>query len=130
MHFVSDQEMAVMVASRCQCLSLLHLPPPVCKVHEFPMFSAGIAVLPVLQAKALGDVLVVGLIPDSEILRCKGPPVLNEEERLLLVDNVKWVDEVITGGETEAAAHTCGYQLTATDSSGSPHMWPPADSNR
>lgn len=49
------------------------------------------------QAKALGDVLVVGLIPDSEILRCKGPPVLNEDERLLLVDNVKWVDEIITG---------------------------------
>lgn len=50
-----------------------------------------------LQAKALGDVLVVGLIPDSEIKRCKGPPVLNEDERLLLVDNVKWVDEIITG---------------------------------
>lgn len=50
-----------------------------------------------LQAKALGDVLVVGLIPDSEILRCKGPPVLNERERYLLVDAVKWVDEVVKG---------------------------------
>lgn len=49
------------------------------------------------QAKALGDVLVVGLIPDAEILRCKGPPVLNEDERYTLVDTVKWVDEVITG---------------------------------
>lgn len=49
------------------------------------------------QAKALGDQLVVGLIPDSEILRCKGPPVLNEEERFTLVDSIKWVDEVITG---------------------------------
>lgn len=49
------------------------------------------------QAKALGDVLVVGLIPDSEILRCKGPPVLNERERYLLVDAVKWVDEVVKG---------------------------------
>ncbi|KAF6254698.1 CTP-phosphoethanolamine cytidylyltransferase [Scenedesmus sp. NREL 46B-D3] len=47
------------------------------------------------QAKALGDVLVVGLIPDSEILRCKGPPVLVERERYLLVDAVKWVDEVL-----------------------------------
>ncbi|WIA11990.1 hypothetical protein OEZ85_012071 [Tetradesmus obliquus] len=47
------------------------------------------------QAKALGDVLVVGLIPDREILRCKGPPVLNERERYLLVDAVKWVDEVL-----------------------------------
>jgi hypothetical protein len=42
-------------------------------------------------------VLVVGLIPDSEILRCKGPPVLNERERYLLVDAVKWVDEVVKG---------------------------------
>ncbi len=49
------------------------------------------------QAKALGDQLVVGLIPDSEILRCKGPPVQDEEERLTLVEAVKWVDEVITG---------------------------------
>ena len=50
------------------------------------------------QAKNCGDVLVVGLIPDSEILRCKGPPVCNEEERKLQVETVKWVDEVITGG--------------------------------
>ena len=50
-----------------------------------------------MQAKNCGDVLVVGLIPDSEILRCKGPPVCNEEERKLQVETVKWVDEVITG---------------------------------
>ncbi len=41
------------------------------------------------QAKAAGDELVVGLVPDSEILRCKGPPVLNDEERLVLVESVK-----------------------------------------
>ena len=40
---------------------------------------------------------MVGLIPDSEIRRCKGPPILNEAERLKLVESVKWVDEVITG---------------------------------
>lgn len=50
-----------------------------------------------MQAKNCGDVLVVGLIPDSEILRCKGPPVCNEQERKLQVETVKWVDEVITG---------------------------------
>ena len=49
------------------------------------------------QAKAVGDELVLGLVPDSEILRCKGPPVMNEEERHILVEAVKWVDEVITG---------------------------------
>lgn len=50
-----------------------------------------------VQARALGDELVVGLIPDSEILRCKGPPVMSEVERKVLVESVKWVDEVITG---------------------------------
>lgn len=49
------------------------------------------------QAKSLGDELVVGLVPDSEILRCKGPPLLNESERLELVESVKWVDEVLVG---------------------------------
>ena len=39
----------------------------------------------------------MGLIPDSEILRCKGPPVLNDKERLALVECVKWVDEVLEG---------------------------------
>ena len=50
-----------------------------------------------MQAKALGDQLVVGLIPDSEILRNKGPPVMDEEERRIMIDSVKWVGEVITG---------------------------------
>ncbi len=58
--------------------------------------------LHVLQAKAAGEELVVGLIPDSEILRCKGPPVLNDEERLALVECVKWVDEVLQGAGQEA----------------------------
>ncbi|KAK9824144.1 hypothetical protein WJX72_008090 [[Myrmecia] bisecta] len=49
------------------------------------------------QAKSLGDVLVVGLIPDSEIRRCKGPPVMVESERKILVESVKWVDEVLEG---------------------------------
>lgn len=40
---------------------------------------------------------MVGLIPDSEIRRCKGPPVMSDEERHTMVESVKWVDEVITG---------------------------------
>ena len=42
---------------------------------------------------------MVGLIPDSEIQRCKGPPVMNEAERYTMVESVKWVDEVITGAK-------------------------------
>ena len=51
----------------------------------------------VLQARAVGDELVVGLVPDREILRCKGPPVQNQQERKIMVDAVKWVGEVIEG---------------------------------
>lgn len=47
------------------------------------------------QAKALTDILVVGVHSDAEILRHKGPPVMNEEERLATVRACKWVDEVV-----------------------------------
>ena len=50
-----------------------------------------------VQARALGDELVLGLIPDSEILKNKGPPVMSEEERYTMVQSVKWVGEVIRG---------------------------------
>lgn len=97
--------------------------------------------LPWAQAKACGDVLIVGVVGDEEIVRNKGPPVYTEEERrvrrcgchipiestpgcagkhrqrlgtargafcqrdlivsacgtrrLIMVESVKWVDEVI-----------------------------------
>jgi len=47
------------------------------------------------QAKALTDILVVGVHSDAEILRHKGPPVMNEQERLATVRACKWVDEVV-----------------------------------
>ncbi|KAJ0984153.1 hypothetical protein J5N97_002509 [Dioscorea zingiberensis] len=47
------------------------------------------------QAKSLGDILVVGVVSDEEIVANKGPPVLSMEERLILVRGLKWVDEVI-----------------------------------
>jgi cytidyltransferase-like protein len=62
-----------------------------------------------MQAKALGDVLVVGLIPDREILAVKGPPVMNDAERMTMVSSLKWVDEVLTGAHPwhlHTAAHT------------------------
>jgi len=46
------------------------------------------------QAKLMGDILVVGIHPDSEIIKNKGPPVMNEQERLAVVKACKWVDEV------------------------------------
>jgi len=47
------------------------------------------------QAKALGDVLVVGLNMDKEIVKYKGPPIMTEEERYVAVSACKWVDEVV-----------------------------------
>lgn len=48
------------------------------------------------QARSLGDVLVVGLNPDSEIIKHKGgPPIMNDAERYISVKSCKWVDEVV-----------------------------------
>mmetsp|Transcript_9349 Transcript_9349/g.16851 ORF Transcript_9349/g.16851 Transcript_9349/m.16851 type:complete len:463 (-) Transcript_9349:3747-5135(-) len=47
------------------------------------------------QARMLGDELVVGVVPDHEILAHKGPPVMNNYERRRAVEAVKWVDEII-----------------------------------
>ena len=47
------------------------------------------------QAKALTDILVVGVHSDAEILKHKGPPVMNNDERLATVRACKWVDEVV-----------------------------------
>lgn len=48
------------------------------------------------QAKALGDVLIVGINPEREIQKHKGPPIMTDEERRVAVSSVKWVDEVLT----------------------------------
>jgi ethanolamine-phosphate cytidylyltransferase len=40
-------------------------------------------------------VLVVGVHSDAEILKNKGPTVMNEEERYEAVRACKWVDEVV-----------------------------------
>jgi ethanolamine-phosphate cytidylyltransferase len=48
------------------------------------------------QARALGDQLVVGVVSDDEIIANKGPPVTPVHERMIMVNAVKWVDEVIS----------------------------------
>ena len=47
------------------------------------------------QAKMLGKTLVVGIHSDEEIIRNKGMPVMNNEERLAMIKACKWVDEVV-----------------------------------
>ena len=46
-------------------------------------------------AKALGDMLIVGLNSDAWLTRKKGRPFMNYEERFLITANLKMVDEVI-----------------------------------
>lgn len=49
------------------------------------------------QGKALGTHLVVGVNSDESIAQCKGPPVMNDQERLTAVEGCKFVDEVVPG---------------------------------
>ncbi|KAI8991230.1 hypothetical protein BDF20DRAFT_997153 [Mycotypha africana] len=47
------------------------------------------------QAKAMGDILVVGVHNDADIATNKGPTVMKEEERYAAVAACKWADEVV-----------------------------------
>jgi ethanolamine-phosphate cytidylyltransferase len=47
------------------------------------------------QGRSLGTHLVVGVNDDESITRCKGPPVMNNAERLAMVEGCKFVDEVV-----------------------------------
>ncbi|KAI8335260.1 hypothetical protein EDC96DRAFT_524993 [Choanephora cucurbitarum] len=47
------------------------------------------------QAKAMGDILVVGVHSDADIEKNKGPTVMKEEERYAAVAACKWADEVV-----------------------------------
>ena len=46
--------------------------------------------------RSLGTFLIVGVNSDSSITECKGPPLMNNKERLTMVKSCKFVDEVIT----------------------------------
>ena len=49
------------------------------------------------KAKALGDILIVGLNTDNSVKRIKGDkrPIINEDERAEIISNLKPVDYVI-----------------------------------
>eukprot|EP00296_Roombia_truncata_P000089 JP435748.1.p1 GENE.JP435748.1~~JP435748.1.p1 ORF type:complete len:437 (-),score=102.38 JP435748.1:241-1521(-) len=47
------------------------------------------------QARALGTELIVGVNSDAEVIANKGPPVYNEQERMICVKACKWVDQVV-----------------------------------
>jgi cytidyltransferase-like protein len=47
--------------------------------------------------RSLGTQLVVGVNSDDSITTCKGPPLMNDQERLTMVSACKFVDEVVPG---------------------------------
>ena len=57
------------------------------------------------KAKALGDVLIVGLNTDESVRRIKGDkrPILKEEERSFIVSNLKPVDYLVLFDEDTPA---------------------------
>ncbi|CAO3702450.1 unnamed protein product [Rhizopus stolonifer] len=47
------------------------------------------------QAKAMGDILVVGVHSDAAIETNKGPTVMKQDERYAAVAACKWADEIV-----------------------------------
>ena len=47
--------------------------------------------------RSLGTYLIVGVNSDESITECKGPPLMDNQERLAMVQSCKFVDEVLTG---------------------------------
>jgi ethanolamine-phosphate cytidylyltransferase len=45
--------------------------------------------------RSLGTYLIVGVNSDASITECKGPPLMDDQERLTMVKACKFVDEVI-----------------------------------
>jgi ethanolamine-phosphate cytidylyltransferase len=72
------------------------------------------------QAKMMGDCLIVGVHNDEEILKHKGPSVMNEEERYRAVAACKWVDEVVRDAPYYTTIKTldeygCGFCVHGDD---------------
>lgn len=56
----------------------------------------------IAQARALCDVLVVGVLTDDDILACTGRvPVIGVEERLILATHLRGVDQAVIHNEAE-----------------------------
>jgi len=47
--------------------------------------------------RSLGTELIVGVNSDETITKCKGAPLMKDEERLTMVRNCKFVDQVVEG---------------------------------
>jgi cytidyltransferase-like protein len=75
------------------------------------------------QAASICDKLVVGVHTDAEILKWKGPTVMNDEERKATVLACKWVDELAFGTPYNPDIATldkygCDFSIHGDDLSG------------
>jgi len=52
-------------------------------------------VLHLKNAKALGDILVVGVLTDEAIMEKKNPPTMSMDERVRVIESIKYVDLVV-----------------------------------
>eukprot|EP00743_Colponemidia_sp_Colp-15_P000705 GILK01000782.1.p1 GENE.GILK01000782.1~~GILK01000782.1.p1 ORF type:complete len:460 (-),score=60.69 GILK01000782.1:127-1506(-) len=82
--------------------AVVAIPRPVPKVRPVRVYMDGCFDLmhsghynAIRQAKAIADILVVGVHSDAEIALNKGPTVIHEQERYALVQACKWVDEMV-----------------------------------
>lgn len=62
------------------------------------------------QAKQLGDYLVVGIHSDEDVAKNKGPPVMTQDEREVMVSSIKWVDEVVRDAPCKSTTRTTFYK--------------------
>ncbi|XP_012939439.1 ethanolamine-phosphate cytidylyltransferase [Aplysia californica] len=86
---------------------------------SFDMLHCGHAVA-IQQAKEYGDILVVGIQPNTDIVVHKGPPVFTESERHRLLSGIKWVNQVVDHapyGTTTAILdeHKCDFCVHGDD---------------
>ena len=67
-----------------------------------PLHSGHIAYFQ--SAKALGDLLVVGVNSDAWLTRKKGLPFMPASERIAIVENLKMVDHCISFDDSDNSA--------------------------
>ena len=56
------------------------------------------------EAKKLGDYLIVGVNSDEWLINKKGKPFLNLEERMIIIENFRMVDEVVSWDDSDGTA--------------------------
>lgn len=52
-------------------------------------------VLHLKNAKALGDILIVGVLTDEAVMERKNPPIMSMDERVRVIESIKYVDLVV-----------------------------------